>query len=823
MRRVFTPTFVCAAFLLANSIQASSPTLSSIMPRGVQRGIETEVTFSGARLADTEEILFYEPGVAVTKIVPNGANQVKVTMKVAADCRLGEHTVTARTKSGLTEYRTFFVGALKDVAEKEPNSDFDLPQPIELNVTVTGIVQNEDVDYYILDAKKGQRICAEVEGMRLGTALFDPYVAILNARRFEMSADDDTPLVKQDAVASVVAPEDGKYIIEVRESAYGGSGSCRYRLHVGTFPRPKAVYPAGGKLGEEVEVTYLGDPTGPFKQKVKVPSQQIEDYGLFAQDSHGIAPSANAFRIYEHGNAFEVEPNDAIAQATPVAFPAAFNGIIEKAGDIDVFKFAAKKGQVFDVECFARRIRSALDPVMNLYYADGRSIAGNDDSRGPDSYFRFSVPADGEYCLRVTDHLGRGGPDFVFRIEFHAPQQTLSLGIPRVARYSQSRQQIVVPRGNRFASLVSASRGNFGGDLVLDSKDLPAGITVHAKEMPSWTNVMPVVFEAAADAPISGKLVDFTAKHADPKVAISGGFRNRADFIIGAPGQSLYVWKDVDRLPVAVVEEVPYTLEIVQPQVPIVRNGSMQLKIKAIKKAGWDEAISIQFPYRPPGIGAASSVAMPKGANEVLYPLSANASARIGSHPMYVIGSANVNGTAWIASQLANLDVSEPFVGFALQRSDVEQGKDTEIVCTITQVKPFDGQAKVELLGLPNRVTTEVAQITKATKELVFKIKTDVKSPAGTHKNIFCRVTVTQAGEPVIHARVGATELRIDKPLPPPKVVVKPKPKPMPKAVVAAPKPAPPKPPVVKRLTRLEKLRLEAKKRAAGEVAGGSK
>ncbi|MDA1013944.1 MAG: pre-peptidase C-terminal domain-containing protein, partial [Planctomycetota bacterium] len=744
MRCVLTSASLCLTLICANSLHAASPTLSSITPRGVQRGIETEVAFSGARLADAEEILFYEPGITVTKIVPNGANQVKVTLKVAADCQLGEHTATVRTKSGLSEYRTFFVGALPDVAEKEPNSDFALPQPISLNVTVTGIVQSEDVDYYILDAKKGQRICAEVEGMRLGTALFDPYVAILNARRFEMSADDDTPLVKQDAVASTVAPEDGKYIIEVRESAYGGNGSCGYRLHVGTFPRPKAVYPAGGKLGEEIEVTYLGDPTGLIEQKVKVPSQHIEEYGLFAQDAGGIAPSPNAFRTYEHGNAFEVEPNDDIAQATPVAFPAAFNGIIEKPGDIDVFKFTAKKGQVFDIECFARRIRSALDPVMNLYYADGRSIAGNDDSRGPDSYFRFSVPADGDYCLRVTDHLGRGGPDFVFRIEFHTPKQSLSLGIPRVARYSQSRQQIVVPRGNRFASLISASRGNFGGDLLLDPKDMPAGITIHAKEMPTWTNVMPVVFEAAADAPISGKLVDFTAKHADPKIAIRGGFENRADFIIGAPGQSLYVWKDVNRLPIAVVDEVPFTLLIEQPKVPIVRDGSMQLKIKVIKKAGWDEAINIEFPYRPPGIGAASSVNIAKGQSEVLYPLSANGGARVGSHPMYVIGSANVDGTVWIASQLANLDIAEPYVGFALQRSDVEQGKETEIVCTITQTTPFEGPAKVELLGLPNRVTTEVAQMTKDTKELIFKIKTDEKSPAGTHKNIFCRITVTQ-------------------------------------------------------------------------------
>jgi hypothetical protein len=49
-------------------LQAASPTLSNILPRGVQRGAETVVTMSGARLDDAEEIFFYRPGVQATKI-----------------------------------------------------------------------------------------------------------------------------------------------------------------------------------------------------------------------------------------------------------------------------------------------------------------------------------------------------------------------------------------------------------------------------------------------------------------------------------------------------------------------------------------------------------------------------------------------------------------------------------------------------------------------------------------------------------------------------------------------------------------------------------
>ena len=242
MRRLTATLLLALATALP--LQAADPSLGGISPRGVQRGVENVMTFNGGRLQDAKEIFFYGGGFEVVKLEASAGN-VKATVKVLPTCRLGQHVAQVRTASGVSGYKTFYVGPFATTAEKEPNSDFATPQPIPLNITVTGVVQNEDVDYYVVEAKKGQRISAEVEGMRLGTALFDPYVAILDSKRFEMSSADDSPLIWQDALASAIAPEDGKYIIEVRESAYAGSGSCRYRLHVGTFPRPTAVYPMG--------------------------------------------------------------------------------------------------------------------------------------------------------------------------------------------------------------------------------------------------------------------------------------------------------------------------------------------------------------------------------------------------------------------------------------------------------------------------------------------------------------------------------------------------------------------------------------------------
>jgi hypothetical protein len=810
---LFFVYFVC--FVVGSSFGAS-PVLGGVSPRGFQRGTDAVFILGGGRLADAQEVLFYTTGFSVTKLEVVNDSQVKATVKIAPDCRLGEHCLRVRTATGLSELRTFWVGALPSVEEKEPNSDFAAPQKIPLNCTVHGVVDNEDVDYYVVECKKGQRLTAEIEGMRLANTLFDPYVAILDAKRFELAASDDAPLLGQDAVASVVVPADGPYIIQVRESAYGGNGACGYRLHVGTFPRPLGAIPVGGKKGEEIEVTLLGDAAGPFKQKVKLPAAGEPKFGLFPQDSGGIAPSAVPFRLSDVGNVIEVEPNDTHPTATKAQVPLALNGVIDKPGDVDHFRFTAKKGQTFDVHCYARRLGSPLDSVMTLSFFGGGAFVGNDDAIGPDSYFRVTFPEDREYVLTITDHLGKGGPTYFYRVEFQPVVPAATVSIPKVALFSQERQAIVVPAGNRMATLVNVGRANFGGEVIVGADSLPAGVSLHAENMAANLDVVPVVFEAAAGSAPSGKLMHLTAKCADPKVAVESQFYQMVELITGPPGQSVYWKAEVDRAAIAVAAPAPFKISIVEPKVPLVQNGAMNLRIVVERQPTFKDAITILPLFNPPGVGSASSATIAANQNETLLPMNAAGNAQVRKWKTAVLGVANVNGgPVWVSSQLATLEIAPPFVGFAMERAAVEQGKNTEVFSKVQVTTPFPGPARVQLVGLPPKVMTTDVEITKDTKEFAFKLAVDKAAPPGQHRNIFCQVTVMLNGEPVLH-NVGGTELRIDVPLPP-KPNAPPPPPPMP---VAAPKPTdPPKPPE-QRLTRLEKLRLDQQEREKAAQAG---
>ncbi len=795
---------------LANTSVAANPALSSIRPIGAQRGAEVEVVFAGSRLSDAQELMLYYPGIEVKKLEATADNKVTATLALAQDCRPGIHAMRIRTASGVSNLQTFMVGVLPDVQEKEPNNDFAEPQPIEMNVTVNGVTQAEDVDYFVVQAKKGQRINVEVEGMRLGSTFYDPFVAILDMRRFELSVSDDDSLVWQDGIASIIAPEDGPYVIQVRESSFGGNGASVYRLHVGDYPRPKAALPAGGKPGESLEVQFLGDIAGPYSQKITLPTQAPRMFGLFPEGKHGLPPSPVPFRIVDLDNYLEKEPNNELAQASAGAFPGALNGVISEPGDIDFFKIPCKKGQVWEVQVFARELRSPLDSIIRVLRANGGQIATNDDNRGsPDSYVRFTAPADEDCFITIADHLSSGGEDFMYRIEVTPIVPSVGTSLPEVRRYEDT--VIAVPAGNRMAVMASAARANVAGDMQLLAPGLPEGLQLETPLLAANQSQVPLLFEAKAGAKPAGSLPPLVAqavKPEGPAEQLPGGFA-QTTWLVRGQNQNLVWGHTADRLPVVLTEEAPYSIEIVQPKVPLVRRGTMELKVKVNRKGDFKAPVQLRMLYNPAGVGASSVVNVPADKDEGIFTLNAAATAELRTWKIAIIGTATVgNGPIQVSTQLADLDVAESFFTFEFERAATEQGKEAEVIVKITHLAPFEGVAKVEMVGLPNEAATTPTEFTKDTEQMVFKVTTTDKTPAGRHRTVMCKAVIEQHGEPILH-NLGSGELRVDTPLPVKPVVAKVEPKP-------APKPA--EQPKAKPLSRLEQLRLAAEAAKAAEA-----
>ena len=828
MKRLQFLSLVAFILFSANTIlQSASPILSKILPRGGQRGSTVEMVFTGQRLQDIHQVLFYSSGFQVEKIEGDEKNNKRATatVKITPECVLGEHHLRLVTSSGLSTLHTFWVGPFPSVQEIEPNSEFSKPQAIPINHTIEGRVDNEDVDFYAVEGKKGQRLSVEVEALRLGNFLFDPYVAILNSKRFEQVAADDTALLLQDCFASIIVPEDGTYWIEVRDSSYGGNGNSHYRLHVGNFPRPGGVFPAGGKAGTEVEVSFLGDQGELPNKKINLPSQADPSFAIFADSEGHISPSPNRFRVSEFADVLEIEPNENRAKVPmpEITPPMAFNGIIQAEGDTDYFTFKGQKGQRLVFTAHARSLRSPLDPVMNLYHQEGKSLKslkGSDDvGRNPDSKFDFTLPADGQYFLRVRDHLGKGGPNYIYRIEVEDLRPELRTFLPQFGNNdTQSRQMIPVARGNRYANVVQVTRRNIRSELDYIANNLPPGVKMHAMRLPPDIDRFPVVFEAAPDAPIGGTLVDLKVRQVlkpeEKHSPIEGGYSHNFVLVRG-PGNTDMYSTSVNRLAVSVTEEVPFKIEIEKPATPILQRGSLSLKVRAIRKEGFDEQIVLRMLWNPPGIGSRGTVNIPKGKSEVSYPLTANGGATVGTWKIAILGEANApDGQIFASSMLTDLTVEQPYLNMKIEMAAIERGKEGEVYCTVETLREFEGEAQLRLIALPSMTTTVPVTITKDTKEISFPIKTEVKARAGITKNLFIAASIPVSGNKLSQTAASSGHIRIDNPPPPrKKPPAKPKVAPKPKPVVAQKVVEKPKKP----LSRLEKLRLLAKERVGGQ------
>ena len=281
--------------------------------------------------------------------------------------------------------------------------------------------------------------------------------------------------------------------------------------------------------------------------------------------------------------------------------------------------------------------------------------------------------------------------------------------------------------------------------------------------------------------------------------------------------------RTVESLAVAVAEEAPFSVAIVQPKVPIVRGGSMDLRVVATRKPGFTAPIALSLPWNPPGIASKGEVVIPENATEAVIPINASGGAELRTWRILVNGTyiqpppaaasgtpkaqqqrrGNRGGRLVVSSEFAGLTVAPQFLTLKFQAASVEQGKEVDLIVNVNKSTDFPGVAKLTLIGLPNKATTEPVTVTNSDTRVVFHLKIDPKTPPGESKSLFCQAVIMKDGEPILH-NLGTGRLRVDAPLPARKPV-RTAAAAGPVSVVTA------KADAGKPLTRLEKLRQQRK------------
>ncbi|MCE9561995.1 MAG: PPC domain-containing protein [Planctomycetes bacterium] len=815
--RSLHPILAFAGLLLClASADAGTPKLARMYPPGGQTGTSVEVEITGKYLEQPREVLFYEPGIAVEALEPllnvtgptgkaqpvEPGTRVRLKLKIAADCPLGAHGLRLRTSTGLTEYHRFFVGPFPTVEENEVinksrNDKRETALTVPVNTTVHGKLNDAtDVDMYRVEVKRGQRVSAEIEAARLGVerGIPDLHLTIYDADGKKLAAADDSALYVQDPVLSVVADRDGAYYVEVRHSMFNGAGDV-YRLHVGTFSRPTAIYPAGGAAGEELKVRFLGDPKGVTEQTVRLPANP-GDFAFAAVVDGVQTPSPNRLRVSPFPNVLEAEPNDtpeAISSAPVATLPVAFNGIIEKPGDVDCFRFRAKKGEQFRFHAMAQALGSPLDAVIWIKAANakpntpaqrvsdsrpnqlGYAPAGGLNRDTHDPVLEFTAPADGEYILGIEDERGEGGADYVYRVEAKPDQNAVYTYIAPEAENQfqpQARQSISVPVGNRTTVQVAVFTTSrpFTGELELVGVNMPKGVTLHAPKLTPGLTRVPVVFESSADAIPGAVLVDLIVRPVGGKDPMPSGYRQ--SICMNAYGNNdYYLHTSIEKLALAVTDAAHFRVQVEEPKSALVQNGEMALKFKVIREAGFEGPVTVQMEWKPTGISTTTPVTVPADQTEGTYLLGAARNATAAAHQITLTaasggaraGYSETGNRTYVSSQPFKMTVAEPHIDAKIARLSIERGKTATLVCKLNHLQSFEGTATATLARLPRGIELVEAtkQITSKDKEVTFTLRATGDALVGNYQGIVLDLTVTDNGQSVRQLS-GSGVLRVD-------------------------------------------------------------
>lgn len=449
--------------LPAGIAHAAAPVLDHIFPAAVQVGSTNTVTLIGKFDPWPPEVWTNLRGV---RFEPT-TNQSVLTVIVDAQAPTGPGLLRAHNAEGASAPRFLIVSPARQTAEVEPNGDRSAPQVLEsLPAEVNGrLEKNGDVDSYGVRLKAGETLVAWLEAYTLMSPL-DPVLRLVDASGVQRAWNHDDGRTL-DPLLAWTAPEAGTYVLQVFGFAYPAdssiqfSGNARgvYRLHVTTGPVVRFTVPLGGRREGRVDPELRGWNLGKAAWGGELPSSESLTYLPGAATPLSMAVSEGV----------EVEPNDSAATATPLPVPGAMTGNLDRAGDMDRFRFEAKKGEPLVIEVQSVSLGFPLDAWLAVENSSGKRLVRKEDTVGSDPRLEWSAPEDGIYIAAVGNLLQRGGEDQWYRLGVGRPSPTVKLTVSESAF-------TVIPGKTNEIKVTMARSGGFNAPLTVSVGGLPESV-----------------------------------------------------------------------------------------------------------------------------------------------------------------------------------------------------------------------------------------------------------------------------------------------------------------------------------------------------------
>lgn len=545
-RRLFQCTWGVVVFWgVGNAIWAQQPpSIGYMFPPGGQAGETIDVVLGGYDWTPDMQLFVHDPRIQLESLAPPGPilvpeppywfgaksrrppfalpREMPARLTIPSDIAPGVIRWQAANANGATATGRFLVLAKAAseaaLASDEPRSapllevsNREGPQQLpSLPVVVSGqILKIEEVDRYRFTLDRTGPVTCAIASRSLGSSLN----AVLEIRdEGGRMVADAADTAGSDVELTFVAEAGHQYEASVYDLDFRGDPSLVYWLSILAGPRVVAAVPAAARRGETREVELIGYGVASGEAKLESVIRQIEfpgdpDASSFAYQldtSHGAAPP---FTLLISDLPESVEPTDASADSRHLALPIALTGILDERFSEDRYRLVGREGDVWKIDLLAERIGSPLDVAVAVLDSDGTELARADDVPiATDAALEFTVPADGDYQISVTDvsgHSGRG--DAVYRMTVQRAEAGFTLAVPELLN---------VPIGGKIQCKVDATRAaGFASEIAISVAGLPPGVTVPEDlTIPAGQTTLNIELAVAADAPATAAVVSVSGQ-----------------------------------------------------------------------------------------------------------------------------------------------------------------------------------------------------------------------------------------------------------------------------------------------------------------------
>ncbi len=415
--------------------QTDYPTLIGAYPAGVQRGQTTDILVYTWRstLAGAYTLLFDgDPADFQTTILSDGKQgPLSVRVSVAANARGGIRQFRVATPLGVSSVAALAVGDEPGLLQSESDNAPQQARSVTLPATLYGRLDRpEKVDCYKFRVEAGDEVSFAVLASRLQFQVYysyfvDPLLILTDDQGHELANNDD--YFAADPFLRYRFAQAGEYQIAIRDNRFRGEPPSSYQLTISRQPFLTNVYPLGIERGQEVKLrpTQAGDPPRTLPSvTLRVPADLPPGHHELGLKIDGQLSNPIPILVSDLPTSQKLGLNDTLNTSEPLAVNSGVNGWICASGDVDWFRFEARKGETYAFEIFARRYESDLDSVLSVHDASGKELAVNDDTvldrrdymslTTKDSCLAWTAPEGKTYFLRLTDVQGNGGPSCVY-------------------------------------------------------------------------------------------------------------------------------------------------------------------------------------------------------------------------------------------------------------------------------------------------------------------------------------------------------------------------------------------------------------------------